>query len=258
MVSTLPIRTNRPISLGFQVLWYIGCILTLGYASKYSRRIEEWQVYDPSLYDEKYRAYSLPIDTKWLGLESSKRAKQQKEWDRLMVPFSIITATSAAALAIPGPLNLHWLTAAFYTTAFGLSLEGLLLTTYLTVFGSSSSPETIGRLANGKGFLRGTVGPVAIVTALPVAMVTYAALFLLGGLIVMTCAAGNGAGISERQVAFRAIVLFPVCIMMLCLVVAVVGCEVFIWMESKYAQPGDVEGSGGLPCSVEKGADGSC
>jgi hypothetical protein len=105
MVSTPPIPHNRPLGLGLQTLWYLGCILSLGYASKYSRRIEDWQVYDPSIYDQEYKAYSLPINTKWLGLESSKRAKQQvsndqtnyayiltlllqKEWDRLMVPVS--------------------------------------------------------------------------------------------------------------------------------------------------------------------------
>ncbi|KAH7344077.1 hypothetical protein B0J17DRAFT_714217 [Rhizoctonia solani] len=258
MVSTPPTKKPCPSNPILQALWYLGCILTLGYAPKHLRRIEEWQIYDLSIYDDQYRAYSIPIDTKRSGLGSSKRAKQQKEWDRLMVPFSIITATSAAALAIPSPLNSHWLTVALYTAAFGVSLEGLLLTTYLTVFGASSSAETIGRLANGKAFLKGTVGPVAIVTALPAALVTYAALFLLGGLVVMTGAAANENNITEHKVAFQAITIVPVCSVLVCIAVAVIGCEVFIWMEAKHAQAGNVEEPEGLFLSVEKEAEGRC
>ncbi|CAE6477189.1 unnamed protein product [Rhizoctonia solani] len=252
MVSTPPTNDSRPVHPSLQALWYTGCVLTLGYAPKYLRRIEGWQVYDPSIYDNQHRAYSIPIETRRLGLESSKRATQQKEWDRLMVPLSIITATSAMALAIPSPLNSHWLATAFHTAAFGLSLEGLLLTTYLTAFGSSSSAGTIGRLANGKAFLKGAVGPVAIVTALPAALATYAASFLLAGLVVMISTIAGENSVAERKLAFRTIVLLPVCTMMACLVVAVIGCEVFLWMEAKHAQPGDAEDPEELPFSVEK------
>jgi hypothetical protein len=93
-----------------------------------------------------------------------------------------------------------------------------------------------------------------MVTALPIVIVTYAALFLLGGLMIMTCAAGSETGISDHQMAFRVIVLVPVCIVLLCLVAAMLGCEAFLWMEAKYAQVGDVEESGDLPFSVEKTA----
>ncbi|KDN35695.1 hypothetical protein RSAG8_11374, partial [Rhizoctonia solani AG-8 WAC10335] len=172
-----------------------------------------------------------------------------------MVPFSIIAATSAMALAIPSPLNAQWLTAAFYTAAFGLSLGGLLLTTYLTGFGSSYSAETIGRLANGKAFLKGAVIPVAIVTALPTVLATYAALFLLGGLLVMTGAAASENSIAEHKVAFQAIVLLPACTMMACLVVAVIGCEVFFRMGARLVHTDDAEEPERLPLSVEKGVD---
>ncbi|KAL5637179.1 hypothetical protein ACGC1H_000980 [Rhizoctonia solani] len=258
MVSTLPTNKPGPTHPSLQVLWYIGCVLTLGYAPKYLRRIEEWKIYDPSVYDKHYSAYSIPINRDRLGLESFKIAKQQKEWDRLMVPLSIITATSAMALAIPSPFNAHWLTAAFYTAAFGLSLEGLLLTTYLTVFGLSSSAETIGRLANGKTFLQGTVGAVAIITALPTALATYATLFLLGGWVVMTGVSASESSIAEHRAAFQAIVFLPVFTTLVCLVVSVIGCEVFSWMEARHAQPGDTEEPEGLPFSVEKNMDGRC
>ncbi|KAG9079407.1 hypothetical protein FRC06_007751, partial [Ceratobasidium sp. 370] len=171
-------------------------------------------------------------------------AKQQKEWDRLILPLSVITATSAAALAIPAPFgttNIYWVATACFSSAFGLSLEGLIVITYLTVFGAGSSPETIGRIANGKGFLNGMVGPVAIVTALPTAITTYSSLFLLAGLLAMTIAAGEGGSIREHMKAFKAVVLVPVCIMLLCLLATVAGCEFFAWKEGSAKQNKDLE-----------------
>ncbi|KAG9087597.1 hypothetical protein FRC07_012779 [Ceratobasidium sp. 392] len=195
-----------------KVLWLLGCTLTIGYAPKYHRRILSWQVYDPAKKDKKYRAYSVDVNSSKLGLKTSVRAKQQKEWDRLIMPLSVITATSAAALAIPSPFgtpNIYWLATAFFSGAFGLSLEGLIIITYLTVFGAGSSAETIGQIANGKGFLKGMTGPVAIVTALPIANTTYSSLFLLAGLLAMTIAADEGTNIRQHMVAFKTIVLVP-------------------------------------------------
>jgi predicted membrane protein len=71
------------------------------------------------------------------------------------------------------------------------------------------------------------VGPVAIVTALPTAITTYSSLFLLAGLLAMTIAADQGSNIQQHMTAFKAIVLVPVCSMLLCLVFTVAGCEVF-------------------------------
>ncbi|KAG8724677.1 hypothetical protein FRC09_015821 [Ceratobasidium sp. 395] len=206
--------------------------------------ILSWQVYDPAKKDKKYRAYSVDINSTKLGLKTSIRAKQQKEWDRLILPLSVITATSAAALAIPSPFgtpNIYWLATAFFSGAFGLSLEGLIIITYLTVFGAGSSAETIGRIASGKGFLKGMTGPVAIVTALPTAITTYSSLFLLAGLLAMTIAADEGTNIQQHMAAFKAIVLVPVCLMLLCLAITVAGCEIFTWKEGVAKQTLDVE-----------------
>ncbi|QRV87259.1 hypothetical protein RhiJN_15277 [Ceratobasidium sp. AG-Ba] len=151
-----------------------------------------------------------------------------------MTPLSVITATSAAALAIPSPFgtsNIYWLATAFFSSAFGLSLEGLIIITYLTVFGAGSSAETIGRIANGKNFLKGLVGPVAVVTALPTAITTYSSIFLLAGLLAMTIRAEDDSGIQSHMRYFKAIVLTPVCFMLLCLMVAIAGCELFSWKE---------------------------
>ncbi|KAF8709179.1 hypothetical protein RHS03_03272, partial [Rhizoctonia solani] len=158
----------------------------------------------------------------------------QKEWDRLIMPLSVITATSAAALAIPSPFdtpNLNWVATALYVVAFGLSLEGLVLIMYLTVFGAGSDPEMIGRLASGKGFLVGMSGPVAFVTALPTAITTYSSLFLLAGLLVMTIVADDPSDIKDHVRAFQTIVLVPVGLMLVCLLGTVAGCEWFAHRE---------------------------
>ncbi|KAF8757831.1 Enoyl-(Acyl carrier protein) reductase [Rhizoctonia solani] len=80
------------------------------------------------------------------------RQKQQEEWDRLNIAMSVITATSAAALAIEatnGRTHIYWLVTAFYSIAFGLSLEGVILITYMTIAAGGSSDEGITRLARG-------------------------------------------------------------------------------------------------------------
>jgi hypothetical protein len=59
------------------VLWYVGCVITLGYAPKYLRKIQGWQVYDPAKADKKYRAYTMDVNSAAVGLKTSVRAKQQ-------------------------------------------------------------------------------------------------------------------------------------------------------------------------------------
>ncbi|CAE6405959.1 unnamed protein product [Rhizoctonia solani] len=229
--------TNKPtLHHGwiFKAFWFGACILTLGYASKYHQRIVKWRAYDLSNKYPERKAYSSYISSKDVGFKSSERAKQQKEWDRLIMPLSVITATSAAALAIPSPFdtpNLNWVATALYVVAFGLSLEGLVLIMYLTVFGAGSDPEMIGRLASGKGFLVGMSGPVAFVTALPTAITTYSSLFLLTGLLVMTIVADDASDIKDHVRAFQTIVLVPVGLMLVCLLGTVTGCEWFAHRE---------------------------
>ncbi|KAF8603468.1 hypothetical protein BDV93DRAFT_606750 [Ceratobasidium sp. AG-I] len=234
--SKEPAKTSPVARFFLKLLWYTGCFITLGYAPKYYHKILKWQVYDLSKKDKNHIAYSEDFNSKKLGLDTSVRAKQQREWDRLIMPLSVITATSAAALAIPSPFgtpNIYWLATAFYSVAFGLSLEGLIIITYLTVFGAGTSAETIGRIASGKAFLHGMVGPVAIVTALPTAITTYSSFFLLAGLLAMTIAADSGSSIRAHMGAYQAIVLVPVCVMLLCLIVTILGCEAFGWIETR-------------------------
>ncbi|QRV87257.1 hypothetical protein RhiJN_15275 [Ceratobasidium sp. AG-Ba] len=214
--------------------WLLGCALTLGYAPKYYLKVTAWQAYDPTTKDEQRRPYIRQLTSRDLKMPTSIRAKQQKEWDRLMTPLSVITATAAAALAIESPFGtsqIFWLATAFFSAAFGLSLEGLIIITYLTVFGAGSTAETIGRIANGKEFLHGFVGPVAIITALPTAITTYSSIFLLIGLLAMTIAADEESDVQHHMAAFKIIVLVPVCLMLLCLICTVTGCEYFAWKE---------------------------
>lgn len=77
------------------------------------------------------------------------------------------------------------------------------------------------------------VGPVAIVTALPTAITTYSSFFLLAGLLAMTIAADSRSSIKDHMGAFQAIVLVPVCVMLLWLVLTIAGCEVFAWIEAR-------------------------
>ncbi|EUC56188.1 transmembrane protein, putative [Rhizoctonia solani AG-3 Rhs1AP] len=217
------------------LLWLAACVSTLGFAPKYYRKIQGWQVYDPSNTDKERKAYADHVNSRALGMKSSKRAKQQREWDRLLVPLSVTTATSAGALAIPSPFSsgTHWVATACFTSAFGLSLEGLLLIMYLTVFGAGACAETIGRMASGKAFLKGMAGPVAFVTAFPTAIATYSFLFLLVGLFAMTAAAGKSGNINDHLFGFQIMVLAPLCSTSAIILGTIVGCEIFAWLESR-------------------------
>ncbi|CAE6366430.1 unnamed protein product [Rhizoctonia solani] len=180
VIITLQSKWNDLLPRIIRLLWLFTCIITLGFAPKYYRKVQGWQVYDLTNQVKDRKAYEDHVNSSGLGMKSSKRAKQQREWDRLLVPLSVITATSAAALAIPSPFSsgIHWVATACFTCAFGLSLEGLLLIMYLTVFAGGACAETIGRMASGKAFLKGRIGPVAFVIAFPTAIATYSFLFL--------------------------------------------------------------------------------
>ncbi|KAJ1306414.1 hypothetical protein OPQ81_007418 [Rhizoctonia solani] len=117
------------------------------------------------------------------------RQKQQEEWDRLNIAMSVITTTSAAALAIqatgPNPNSIYWVVTAFYSVAFGMSLQGLIIITYMTISAGGLSDEAISRLAKGELYTGQPIGPVAFVIALPVILATYSSFALLAGLVAM-------------------------------------------------------------------------
>ena len=59
------------------LLWFTACVATLGFAPKYYRKIQGWQVYDPSNINKERKAYADHVNSRALGMKSSKRAKQQ-------------------------------------------------------------------------------------------------------------------------------------------------------------------------------------
>lgn len=69
--------------------WYAGCVITLGYAPKYYRKILKWQVYDLSKKNKDRPAYLEDFNSKALGLETSVRAKQQVSLSYLRLSMSI-------------------------------------------------------------------------------------------------------------------------------------------------------------------------
>ncbi|KAH7326874.1 hypothetical protein B0J17DRAFT_722801 [Rhizoctonia solani] len=133
------------------------------------------------------------------------RQKQQEEWDRLNIAVSVITATSAAALAIqatgPNPNSIYWGVTAFYSAAFGMSLQGLIIITYMTISAGGSSDEAIGRLAKGELFDGQPIRPVAFIMALPAILATYSSFALLAGLVAMIIH-GPGESAAVRDKAY--------------------------------------------------------
>ncbi|KAG9092712.1 hypothetical protein FRC06_011825 [Ceratobasidium sp. 370] len=94
--------------------------------------------------------------------------------EKLSTVCSVITATSAAALAIPGLAgpDSSWVVNALFTAAIGVSLEGLILASRNTVVTSSISDEAPGMIACGElpicGISWRSAQPAAPVMAAPV------------------------------------------------------------------------------------------
>lgn len=148
----------------------------------------------------------------------------------------MITATSAAALAIQATgsnTSVHWLVTSFYSAALGLSLQGLVLVTYMTILAGGSSDEAIGRLARGELIPTGKlsiVRPVAFIIALPAILSTYSSIFLLAGLVAMVVKE-PGEGTQARRREFIIATITPVGLGFLCLLTTVAFCEIGSWIE---------------------------
>ncbi|GAB1518639.1 hypothetical protein RhiTH_001702 [Rhizoctonia solani] len=164
------------------------------------------------------------------------RQKQQEEWDRLNIAMSIITATSATALAIqeagPDPNSIYWVVTAFYSGALGMSLQGLIIITYMTISAGGSSDELIGRLAVGKLFKGQPVRPVAFVMALPAILATYSSFASLSGLVAMIVH-GPGESLTIRNGEYIAVAIIPNAITFLFLVFTVAMCECATYIEGR-------------------------
>ncbi|KAB5591669.1 hypothetical protein CTheo_4877 [Ceratobasidium theobromae] len=220
-------------------IWFILCIITLGYPAKYLERLqlfEELEISTPPWSKAaKYSDMGSTSDPN--SSRKTPRQKQQEEWDRLNITLSVITATSAAALSIQAIAQIHWLVTSFYTTAFGLSLQGLILVTYITVAAGGASDEAIGRLARGEVVstlydhdILKAVKPTAFVMALPSIFATYSSIFLLAGMTTMVFAQEADTITTHRAQYIKA-TMVPVGAGFLFLCFTLVFCEATVWIE---------------------------
>ncbi|CAE6419959.1 unnamed protein product [Rhizoctonia solani] len=221
------------------ILWLLVCFPTLGFPAKYRERLRLFE----GLYDidnENYKAWkTTPIySDRGHRYNSIKtlRQKQQEEWDRLNITMSVITATSAAALAIQSissNAQIYWLVTAFYSIAFGLSLEGLILITHMTISAGGSSDEGIARLARGILVSRHHYRAprlTAFIMALPAIFATYSSIALLAGLVAMVVVS-RGEGVDTQSKEYILVSIIPVGIGFLLLCSAIGLCEIGTWVE---------------------------
>ncbi|KAG9123010.1 hypothetical protein FRC07_000362, partial [Ceratobasidium sp. 392] len=197
-------------------IWVGVCILTLAFPVKYRERLRLFEDLADLAGDPwtQRATYSDGGDDQKPNVKTP-RQKQQEEWDRLNITVSVITATSAAALAIQAVSStseIYWLVTSFYSTAFGLSLQCLILITYMTISAGGASDEAICRLA--KGQLLGTGGLkttklVAFTMALPAILATYSSIFLLAGLVTMVIS-GPGKGVQHESSRYIKATMAPV------------------------------------------------
>ncbi|CAE6393848.1 unnamed protein product [Rhizoctonia solani] len=214
-------------------LWAMICIISLGFPNKYLGRLCYFTDLIPGSDspNSNLPAWSQPetfSDRGDANGPKTMRQKQQEEWDRLNIAMSVITATSAAALAIqatgPNPNSIYWVVTAFYSAALGMSLQGLIIITYMTISAGGSSDELIGRLAGGKLYDGQPICPVAFTMALPAILATYSSFALLAGLVVMIIY-GPGESAAVRNKEYIAVAIIPIAITFLCLVFTVALCE---------------------------------
>jgi hypothetical protein len=60
-----------------KLLWTFACLITLGFAPKYYRKVQGWQIYDVTNHTNDRKPYEDHVNSSGLGMKSSKRAKQQ-------------------------------------------------------------------------------------------------------------------------------------------------------------------------------------
>ncbi|KAG9082162.1 hypothetical protein FRC06_005193 [Ceratobasidium sp. 370] len=219
-----------------RVFWSLVCIVTFRFPAMYRERLRLFEhlmvLSDVPWTDPPTYSNAGDPDSNMKPL----RQIQQEEWDRLNVAVSVITATSAAALAIQAVnqnAEVYWLVTTFYSIAFGLSLEGLILITYLTVTAGGVSDEAICRLAKGKLMGEGSfdaVEPIALAMALPAIFALHSSLSLLAGLVTMILS-GSGEGVQHKGAKYITATMIPVGGGFVCLCVAVFSFNMATWIE---------------------------
>lgn len=147
----------------------------------------------------------------------------------LQLQSSVITATSAAALAIPGLAGpgSYWMVNTCFCVALGLALEGVILSFYLSVMSGAASDETLGKLARGKlEVFNIQIWPriAALMMALPAIFTTYCSLFLLVGTLVMVITDPMATRANGPN-PYYYLPLVPIGLGFLCIIITAMLCE---------------------------------
>jgi hypothetical protein len=168
--------------------------------------------------------------------------------------MSVITAASAASLAIPGLAGpgTYWMISACFCIAFGLSLEGLMLVTYISIVAGGAPDEIIGLLATGEAYIYAwafrIISPktfAALVLALPATFSTYSSMFLLLGAFLMVTQGPVGATFESHERAFSVLALVPLSIGLTVIIVVFVICEAVLWRHGR-DRKGVLKGRNGI------------
>lgn len=155
----------------------------------------------------------------------------------LRLQSSVITATSAAALAIPGLAGpgSYWMVNTCFCIALGVAIEGLILVFYINVMSGGASDETLGKLARGEMKLFGIpISPKipALIMGLPVVFATYSSLFLLVGTIAMVMTDPRSSK-ENLPNPYYFLPLVPIGFGFLCMCLTVIVCEAGSYQEAQ-------------------------
>lgn len=116
------------------------------------------------------------------------------------------------AIPVAGPPErAYWVVTALYSLAFGLSLEGLIIVTYISIWmgtrGTIPASQEKEFTARDGGMGQRVKGAFL---SLPAAVTTWSCLCLLAGLLVMVFH-GVGEGVETKHTKYVLVVTTPLC-----------------------------------------------
>ncbi|KAG8719384.1 hypothetical protein FRC09_011189 [Ceratobasidium sp. 395] len=212
--------------------WIFFCILTLGFSRKYRDRLK--------------KTGSLLANNSSEQAAAGKDRQEIERSARLTQQMSVITATSAAALAIPGLAGpgSYWVISSCFCVALGLSLEGVMLVVYIGLVSGSAQNEDMFAGTRYRVCMYAPVPPDyyvtilgetfwAIILALPAALISYSSLFLLMGTFFMVAHGPTGSAVETHERPFSILALVPLSFGAFVLVCVILTCESFMWSDAR-------------------------
>ncbi|QRV89236.1 transmembrane protein [Ceratobasidium sp. AG-Ba] len=210
--------------------WLVSALCLL-FVSKYQTKWNQISELDPEAVMPGYASYAYPpsfLGLPYIATEAgpmqdkcapSIRISQSREWDKLSTAASKIHVelTFLTALVIPQIISLQFNEAVniMLIAALGVSLEGLIIISYMVVLGGCLSDETLGRIARSRHEFW-TIHPgsnriAAIIMSLPVVYTSHSFLFLLAGIIIMACSnSTTHEAIPQVGLGHRPYVVLPI------------------------------------------------